>query len=109
MPPASITLFFDCLSPFAYLGYRTLRRYQPLWNVDVVLKPVLLGGVMVRVAHAASCGLRPMRVACGLLLPAPCRPFCGRARGRARVWARRAFEFVCMHARVGVLEYDTLT
>jgi len=42
----SIELFYDCLSPFSYLAFTVLERYQPVWGVDLRLRPLLLGGVM---------------------------------------------------------------
>ena len=43
----SISLFYDCLSPFSYLAFSVLRRYRPIWNIDLVLRPTMLGGVMM--------------------------------------------------------------
>jgi|EP00945_MAST-04E_sp_MAST-4E-sp1_P001255 2-hydroxychromene-2-carboxylate isomerase len=42
----SIYLFYDCLSPFSYFAFKCLRRYEHSWNCNLVLKPVLLGGIM---------------------------------------------------------------
>jgi glutathione S-transferase kappa 1 len=41
-----ISFFYDCLSPFSYLAFHALKRYQPVWGIDIELKPFLLGGVM---------------------------------------------------------------
>jgi glutathione S-transferase kappa 1 len=41
-----IELYYDCLSPFSFLAFTTLCRYEKLWGFDYVLKPVLLGGIM---------------------------------------------------------------
>lgn len=41
-----IVYFFDVLSPYSALSWRVLRRYQTLWGIDLVLKPIFLGGVM---------------------------------------------------------------
>jgi len=51
-----IEFYYDCLSPFSYFAFRTLDRYREIWkNVDVELKPLLLGGVM-----ASTKNLPPM-------------------------------------------------
>ncbi|GAA5860252.1 hypothetical protein JCM8547_003444 [Rhodosporidiobolus lusitaniae] len=45
MPTA--TLWFDVVSPWSFFALAVLKRYKQLWNLDVVLKPTFLGGVMV--------------------------------------------------------------
>ena len=45
-PQETLKLFVDVLSPFSFLAYTTVRRYQQLWNVDLQVKPVLLAGLM---------------------------------------------------------------
>lgn len=47
--------FFDCLSPFSYLAFQTVRRYKKRWGLDLQLRPVLLGGLM-----AATNNVPPM-------------------------------------------------
>jgi len=42
----TIELFYDCLSPFSYLAFLVLTRYESLWGVKLELRPVLLGGIM---------------------------------------------------------------
>eukprot|EP00808_Paulinella_micropora_P019590 g59954.t1 len=50
MPPSTLLVFYyDCISPFAFLAFQVLRRYEKLWaarGVQVRLMPVLLGGIM---------------------------------------------------------------
>ncbi|KAF9156524.1 Glutathione S-transferase kappa 1 [Actinomortierella ambigua] len=47
-PQSSITLYFDVVSPFSYLGYVLLQRYRKVWtNVKIDFKPMFLHGVMV--------------------------------------------------------------
>ncbi|SCV68062.1 BQ2448_183 [Microbotryum intermedium] len=42
-----IVLYYDCVSPWARNAYEVLKRYEPIWAVELVLKPRFLGGVMV--------------------------------------------------------------
>eukprot|EP01065_Artemidia_motanka_P039983 TRINITY_DN4944_c0_g1_i1.p2 TRINITY_DN4944_c0_g1~~TRINITY_DN4944_c0_g1_i1.p2 ORF type:complete len:244 (+),score=88.83 TRINITY_DN4944_c0_g1_i1:64-795(+) len=49
----TVTLYYDCLSPFSFLAFTVLQRYKQVWNMDLQLRPVLLGGVM------ASTGNQP--------------------------------------------------
>jgi len=42
----TIELFFDCVSPYSWLGFEVLCRYRNIWNLDLQLKPFFLGGVM---------------------------------------------------------------
>ncbi|KAM0793539.1 hypothetical protein ACM66B_000977 [Microbotryomycetes sp. NB124-2] len=42
-----VTLYFDPVSPWTYFAHTILQRYRKAWNLDLVLKPVYLGGVMV--------------------------------------------------------------
>ena len=55
---AKIELYFDCLSPFSFLAYTVLSRYEQVWNVKVELKPVLLGGLMAATKNVPP-GARP--------------------------------------------------
>mmetsp|Transcript_30681 Transcript_30681/g.49247 ORF Transcript_30681/g.49247 Transcript_30681/m.49247 type:complete len:239 (-) Transcript_30681:7-723(-) len=41
-----IRYFFDVISPYSCLSWKVLRRYRSIWNMDVELVPVFLGGVM---------------------------------------------------------------
>lgn len=43
-----VTVFFDCVSPYSWLGVETLLRYRKVWGdkVSVQLVPFFLGGVM---------------------------------------------------------------
>ncbi|KAF9977611.1 Glutathione S-transferase kappa 1 [Actinomortierella ambigua] len=44
---SSITLYFDVVSPYSYLGFVLLQRYRKVWtNVKVDFKPLFLHGVM---------------------------------------------------------------
>ncbi|KAF9162166.1 hypothetical protein DFQ26_003821 [Actinomortierella ambigua] len=44
---STVTLYFDVVSPYTYVGWNLLKRQRPHWkSVDVAFKPVLLGGIM---------------------------------------------------------------
>jgi 2-hydroxychromene-2-carboxylate isomerase len=41
MPPrVNLELFYDIGSPFTYLAYEVLLRYEGIWNLDLHLRPV---------------------------------------------------------------------
>lgn len=41
-----LELFYDVVSPWSYLCVEALRRYREAWQLDLVLRPAFLGGVM---------------------------------------------------------------
>uniref|UniRef100_A0A3Q3KY50 Glutathione S-transferase kappa n=1 Tax=Mastacembelus armatus TaxID=205130 RepID=A0A3Q3KY50_9TELE len=41
-----VELFYDVVSPYSWLGFEVMCRYRNLWNIDLKLRPALLGGVM---------------------------------------------------------------
>ncbi|XP_053289338.1 LOW QUALITY PROTEIN: glutathione S-transferase kappa 1-like [Pleuronectes platessa] len=41
-----IELFYDVVSPYSWLGFELMCHYRTVWNVEVKLRPALLGGVM---------------------------------------------------------------
>ncbi|XP_051704966.2 glutathione S-transferase kappa 1 isoform X2 [Oryctolagus cuniculus] len=45
-PPRTLELFYDVLSPYSWLGFEVLCRYQKLWNVQLWLRPALIAGIM---------------------------------------------------------------
>ncbi|CAG8585737.1 14518_t:CDS:2 [Acaulospora colombiana] len=46
MPPrVKINFHYDIGSSYSYIAYEILLRYEKLWNVDLQLTPILLGGV----------------------------------------------------------------
>ncbi|KAH9467879.1 hypothetical protein Pst134EA_011497 [Puccinia striiformis f. sp. tritici] len=40
----TIRLSYDIVSPWSYFAYVVLKRYRPLWDFDLILNPVYLGG-----------------------------------------------------------------
>uniref|UniRef100_A0A914X3R4 Glutathione S-transferase kappa n=1 Tax=Plectus sambesii TaxID=2011161 RepID=A0A914X3R4_9BILA len=40
-----IEFYFDVLSPYAWIGFEALARYQPVWDVDVRWRPFFMGGL----------------------------------------------------------------
>lgn len=40
-----LELFFDCSSPWAYLGFEQAKPLVDEFDLDLVLRPVLVGGV----------------------------------------------------------------
>ncbi|KAG0267599.1 hypothetical protein BG011_002907 [Mortierella polycephala] len=44
---ASITCYYDLVSPYTYMGFKLFNSFRQQWpGVDVTFKPMLLGGVM---------------------------------------------------------------
>uniref|UniRef100_A0A3B1JVL8 Glutathione S-transferase kappa 1 n=1 Tax=Astyanax mexicanus TaxID=7994 RepID=A0A3B1JVL8_ASTMX len=41
-----VELFYDVVSPYSWLGFEVLCRYRNVWNIELRLRPSLLGGVM---------------------------------------------------------------
>ncbi|XP_054242576.1 glutathione S-transferase kappa 1 isoform X2 [Indicator indicator] len=41
-----VELFYDVVSPYSWLGFEVLCRYQHVWNIDLRLRPAFLGGIM---------------------------------------------------------------
>lgn len=44
--PRTLELFYDVLSPYSWLGFEVLCRYQHIWNVKLQLRPSLIAGIM---------------------------------------------------------------
>ncbi|KAL5014684.1 hypothetical protein ScPMuIL_008954 [Solemya velum] len=42
----TVELFYDVVSPYAWIGFEVLCRYKTRWNIDLKLRPFFLGGVM---------------------------------------------------------------
>ncbi|KAM6098448.1 glutathione S-transferase kappa 1 isoform 3-T3 [Theristicus caerulescens] len=46
MGKALVELFYDVVSPYSWLGFEVLCRYQHIWNIDLRFRPAFLGGIM---------------------------------------------------------------
>uniref|UniRef100_A0A4X2M8U7 DSBA-like thioredoxin domain-containing protein n=1 Tax=Vombatus ursinus TaxID=29139 RepID=A0A4X2M8U7_VOMUR len=44
--PRKLELFYDVLSPYSWLGFEVLCRYQNIWNISLKLRPSFLVGIM---------------------------------------------------------------
>ncbi|XP_043823737.1 glutathione S-transferase kappa 1-like isoform X4 [Dromiciops gliroides] len=44
--PRKLELFYDLLSPYSWLGFEVLCRYQNIWNISLKLRPSFLAGIM---------------------------------------------------------------
>jgi len=43
---AVINLSFDVRSPYAWIAFESLLRYETIWPIDLRMKPALLGGIL---------------------------------------------------------------
>ncbi len=41
-----VEFFYDIVSPYSWFAFETLCRYKERWNLDLVLRPFFLSGVM---------------------------------------------------------------
>ncbi|NXF79436.1 GSTK1 transferase, partial [Sclerurus mexicanus] len=46
-----VELFYDVISPYSWLGFEVLCRYQHIWNIDLRLRPGFLGGIMQKTGN----------------------------------------------------------
>ncbi|XP_005405422.1 PREDICTED: glutathione S-transferase kappa 1 [Chinchilla lanigera] len=44
--PRTLELFYDVLSPYSWLGFEVLCRYQNIWNIKLQLRPSYIAGIM---------------------------------------------------------------
>ncbi|KAJ3050624.1 hypothetical protein HK097_008390 [Rhizophlyctis rosea] len=44
--PVKISLYYDSVSPYSWLAFEVLQRYQSTWGYELSLKPFFLGGIM---------------------------------------------------------------
>uniref|UniRef100_G3VMY8 Glutathione S-transferase kappa n=1 Tax=Sarcophilus harrisii TaxID=9305 RepID=G3VMY8_SARHA len=44
--PRKLELFYDVLSPYSWLGFEVLCRYQNIWNINLQLRPSFIAGIM---------------------------------------------------------------
>ncbi|KAG5270787.1 hypothetical protein AALO_G00172300 [Alosa alosa] len=43
--PKLVELFYDVISPYSWLAFEVFCRYRNVWNINLKLRPALLGGV----------------------------------------------------------------
>ena len=41
-----IRYYYDIVSPFSFLGFEILSRYESIWKVEIEYVPFLLGAIM---------------------------------------------------------------
>ncbi|NWQ75620.1 GSTK1 transferase, partial [Columbina picui] len=41
-----VEFFYDVISPYSWLGFEVLCRYQHIWNIDLRFRPAFLSGIM---------------------------------------------------------------
>uniref|UniRef100_A0A5F8HDR1 Glutathione S-transferase kappa n=1 Tax=Monodelphis domestica TaxID=13616 RepID=A0A5F8HDR1_MONDO len=44
--PRKLELFYDVLSPYSWLGFELLCRYQNIWNINLQLRPSFIPGIL---------------------------------------------------------------
>uniref|UniRef100_A0A8C8YGX4 Glutathione S-transferase kappa n=1 Tax=Prolemur simus TaxID=1328070 RepID=A0A8C8YGX4_PROSS len=54
--PRSLELFYDVLSPYSWLSFEVLCRYQNIWNIKLQLRPSLIAGIMKDSGELSSTG-----------------------------------------------------
>jgi glutathione S-transferase kappa 1 len=52
-----VDFFYDVVSPYSYLAFTILCRYEKAWGIDFILRPFFLGGVMKATGNSAPATL----------------------------------------------------
>ncbi|NXB00785.1 GSTK1 transferase, partial [Cnemophilus loriae] len=55
-----VELFYDVISPYTWLGFEVLCRYQHIWNIDLRFRPAYLAGIMNQTGNKPP-GMLPKR------------------------------------------------
>ncbi|NWH80595.1 GSTK1 transferase, partial [Piaya cayana] len=55
-----VELFYDVVSPYSWLGFEVLCRYQNIWNIDLCFRPAFLSGIMQATGNKPP-GMLPKR------------------------------------------------
>jgi len=46
LPKIRVSIYYDVVSPYSWIGFEGLCRYRDAWNLDLHFKPCFLGGIM---------------------------------------------------------------
>lgn len=46
MGSESIVFYYDCVSPWSYVGFEVLLRYRKAWGIPIELRPLSLSYIM---------------------------------------------------------------
>ena len=55
-----IAIYYDIVSPYSYVAFQILLRYEKIWNIDLQVIPVFLGGIM-KASHNKPPALVPLK------------------------------------------------
>merc|ERR1719336_2878707 len=50
--PLRVEFYFDTVSPYTWPAFEVLTRYRDMWDMEVVYKPVFLGGLTTAASNA---------------------------------------------------------
>ncbi|TKR62095.1 hypothetical protein L596_026100 [Steinernema carpocapsae] len=58
-----IELYYDCVSPYSWMAFETLVRYEKTLPFELKLKPIFLGGVMLKTGNTPPALACPQKAA----------------------------------------------
>ena len=58
---SQIVFYYDVVSPYSWLGFEVLTRYEPLWQIKVDYVPFSLGGIMNQTGNVPP-GVNPFKM-----------------------------------------------
>ena len=56
-----VLFYYDTVSPWSFFAFEVIKRYQHAWNLQLVLKPIFLGGIMAGESQRSPPGVSPPR------------------------------------------------